>query len=308
MTRHLAAALAVIALLAAPFTARASVLSDNLSALSFSSETATGDHWLAASFGTDATYYTLTSVVLRMALVAGSGSPAQIDIYTSTGTGIGQPGVLLGSLTGPASLPTSTSDVTFTASGTVLSPSTTYWVVLKAQGLGTILNWSWTPDDTGAGVGFQHTWGFSPDAGGTWSTFDTAPLQMQVNAEAIMPWTDLGFALAGVAGPPQLVGTGPLVEGTPGSLDLSSAAPSALALLFVSTSSTPTPFKGGTLVTVPIDLLLGVSTDGSGAVSLAWAAWPDGLSGLSLYFQYAIQDAAAVKGVALSNALRADVP
>jgi hypothetical protein len=49
-------------------------------------------------------------------------------------------------------------------------------------------------------------------------------------------------------------------------------------------------------------------TDGSGAIPLAWASWPGGLSGLSLYFQYAILDAGAVCGVALSNALRADVP
>jgi hypothetical protein len=32
------------------------------------------------------------------------------------------------------------------------------------------------------------------------------------------------------------------------------------------------------------------------------------MSGLSLHLQHAIQDAAAVQGVALSNALRADVP
>jgi hypothetical protein len=45
-----------------------------------------------------------------------------------------------------------------------------------------------------------------------------------------------------------------------------------------------------------------------GDILLPWTAWPSGLSGVSLYFQYAIQDVAAVKGVALSNALGADVP
>ena len=86
------------------------------------------------------------------------------------------------------------------------------------------------------------------------------------------------------------------------------AAPSAPGALFLSTSSTPTPFKGGTLLTVPILLTLPLSTDASGEIVLPWTAWPSGLSGVNLFFQFAIQDAAAVKGVALSNALGADVP
>jgi hypothetical protein len=122
------------------------------------------------------------------------------------------------------------------------------------------------------------------------------------------PWTDLGSGLAGASGVPQLNGLGDLVAGTPGSLGLANAAPSAVATLFVSTSSTPTSFKGGTLLTVPILLTLPLSSDALGELLLPWAAWPSGLSGVSLFFQFGIQDGAAVKGVALSNALRADVP
>jgi hypothetical protein len=122
------------------------------------------------------------------------------------------------------------------------------------------------------------------------------------------PWTDLGSGLAGVSGLPQLTGVGSLQAGTPGSLTLANAAPSTLADLFVSTSSTPTPFKGGTLLTVPVLLTLPVATNSLGDVFLPWSAWPSGLSGASLFFQFGIQDGAAVKGVALSNALRADVP
>jgi hypothetical protein len=124
----------------------------------------------------------------------------------------------------------------------------------------------------------------------------------------IDPWTDLGSDLAGVAGPPQLVGTGPLTAGSAGALTLSDAAPSAVCALFVSLSSAPAPFKCGTLVPVPVALQLTLATNGTGALSLAWGAWPNGLSGASLYFQYAIADGAAVCGTALSNALRADVP
>ena len=70
------------------------------------------------------------------------------------------------------------------------------------------------------------------------------------------PWTGLGSGLAGVAGLPQLTGVGDLVAGTPGSLALVDAAPAAPAVLFISASSTPTAFKGGTLLTVPILLAL----------------------------------------------------
>ena len=59
---------------------------------------------------------------------------------------------------------------------------------------------------------------------------------------------------------------------------------------------------------VPVLSSFPLFTSGAGEVPLAWPSWPSGLSGASLYFQYGVQDAAAVKGVALSNALRADVP
>jgi hypothetical protein len=122
------------------------------------------------------------------------------------------------------------------------------------------------------------------------------------------PWTDLGGGLAGVSGIPSLVGTGPLTTGSAGSLALTSAAPSAISSLFISLASTPAPFKCGTLVPVPIVFQFMLFTNGSGALTLNWASWPNGLSGQSVYFQYAIADAAAVCGVSISNAVRGDVP
>ena len=127
-------------------------------------------------------------------------------------------------------------------------------------------------------------------------------------ASSSSPWTDLGFALPGVDGPPLLAGTGELVPGTPGSLALTHAAPSAFAPLLLSLVSNPTPFKGGVLVPLPALLTLPLATSSAGALTLAWPSWPGGLAGLSLYFQHAIVDAAAVYGLALSNALRAEVP
>ncbi|HZJ72843.1 MAG TPA: FG-GAP repeat protein [Planctomycetota bacterium] len=122
------------------------------------------------------------------------------------------------------------------------------------------------------------------------------------------PWLPLGFGLAGVAGVPWLSGSGPLTTASAGTLKLADAAPSSLALLFVSLASTPTPFKCGTLAAVPIAFQLPLASNGAGAINLAWGAWPAGLSGLDLTFQAAVLDGAAVCGVSLSNALRARVP
>ena len=122
------------------------------------------------------------------------------------------------------------------------------------------------------------------------------------------PWLALGFGLAGEAGVPSLSGSGPLTPASAGALQLADAAPASLAMLFVSLASTPTAFKCGTLATVPVAFQLPLATNGAGAIHLAWASWPAGLSGLDLHFQYAIQDGAAPCGVALSNALRASVP
>jgi hypothetical protein len=122
-------------------------------------------------------------------------------------------------------------------------------------------------------------------------------------------WTDLGFALAGLGGEPSLTGTGTLAPGSPGTLTLSDAASTASAGLFFSLASTPTPFKGGTLVPVPATLVLPMVTTAGGAIPLAWATWPSGLpSATSIFVQYAVADAGAPAGVALSNALEGVTP
>ena len=140
------------------------------------------------------------------------------------------------------------------------------------------------------------------------ATGSTSEFSACVPVTGDSPWTDLGQGLAGVAGIPVLAGSGPLSAGSPGTLVLTGAAPSAPTLLFGSLASAPAGFKCGTLVPVPAMLQLQLFTNGAGSIPLGWASWPAGLSGNSLYLQYAIPDAAAVCGVSLSNALRADVP
>ncbi len=122
------------------------------------------------------------------------------------------------------------------------------------------------------------------------------------------PWSKLGAPLLGSAGYPSLIGAGPLTPGSSGALTLSAALPTSPAVLLLALASTPAPFKGGTLVPVPVLSALPFATPATGTIPFAWSSWPAGLSGLSLFFQYAIQDAGAVHGVSLSNAVKALVP
>ena len=129
--------------------------------------------------GTDATSYFLNAVTLLMYEVTSGG--AQVDIFTDSSFA---PGTLVGTLTSPSSYPSSDSNVTFTASGITLNSASTYWVVLKALSSGEYA-WAWTEDDTGSGIGFQHTWGYSDDSGSTWYTYDTSPQMMKVEGSPV---------------------------------------------------------------------------------------------------------------------------
>lgn len=121
-------------------------------------------------------------------------------------------------------------------------------------------------------------------------------------------WTDEGFALAGIAGDPVLLGDGSLLPSSGNLLALSSAAPSATSAVLAGAFSNPLPFKGGTLVPAT-QIVVPVVTGASGTLALPFHMPAAGVpSGTELWVQIAIQDAAAVNGVALSNAVRGLVP
>jgi glucose/arabinose dehydrogenase len=123
------------------------------------------------------------------------------------------------------------------------------------------------------------------------------------------PFTGIGCALAGTNGEPVLHGEGTLVVGQPGALVLTNANPSSPGAVFASIGVGSAPFKGGVVKTIPLLVNLPIATNGSGELTLAWAAWPPGVpSGTTLAFQMAIQDAGAPVNVALSNAVSALLP
>lgn len=117
------------------------------------------------------------------------------------------------------------------------------------------------------------------------------------------PWTDTGCALPGVFGDPQLLGMGSLSPESSNSIDLSNSLPGVLAALFLATSSTPTAWKGGTLKPFHFFTPIFLNTSASGMISIPFVM-PSGIPvGTELWVQWGIQDAAAINGVALSNAI-----
>jgi hypothetical protein len=154
------------------------VLSTNLTATTTDVETVTGTDWLTASFGTGTSAMLLDSATLKLAsTVTGS---ATLRLYTDGGL---QPGTLVGTLTSPTSYSTTLADTTFTSGSLMLAANTTYWLVLSATSGS--FDWAWTTDNTGTGVGFQHVWGESEDAGETWFTLDVYPTQFSVTASLL---------------------------------------------------------------------------------------------------------------------------
>ena len=121
------------------------------------------------------------------------------------------------------------------------------------------------------------------------------------------PWFDLGSGLAGVQDIPRLAAVGTLEPAAPGTLLLSRAAAGAPALFILALDSSPTPFKGGTLVAFPPAATLALTTDAQGEIELAFQS-PPLVPASKTFLQWAVADKSAAQGVALSNALKAIAP
>lgn len=126
-------------------------------------------------------------------------------------------------------------------------------------------------------------------------------------------WRPGSPALLGTS-QPLLQGFGLLQAGTPASLVVSQHVQDQPALLFVGSTHQPTPFKGGTLDTVPVLLALPIPSTGPTGYAVASPyvlpfTWPAGLpSAFTLVFQLATLDSLAPQGVSLSNAIVAVTP
>jgi hypothetical protein len=156
----------------------AATLSDNLNAPTEYTELTFGSTWVAAGFGTDSGSYRLGTVTTLMQQDAAGA--LHLDLYAN---GQNQPTSLIGTLTSPSTYPTETiAPTVFGGSNLLLTPNTTYWLVMSAAGSGAF-EWAYSTGHEGAGSGFQGTWGVSTDAGASWYTSDLQPMQMSVTAE-----------------------------------------------------------------------------------------------------------------------------
>ena len=178
-----AALLTIFLILSVPSLTHADViLSSNLSSVTAGVETASGTNYLAASFATDSSTYSLSSVTLLLA-ASSSADLAEVDLYSDDGY---EPASLLATISASSPSSTTLAPQQFTASGLTLAANSTYWIVLKAVDTSSI-NWGWTSDDTGAGTGFEGQWSEYLNLGnGTsyWASSSDYPLRMEVAALA----------------------------------------------------------------------------------------------------------------------------
>lgn len=120
------------------------------------------------------------------------------------------------------------------------------------------------------------------------------------------PWTNLGMALPGAAGPPTLRGIGDTVPLAPYALTVSSAAPNADGFLFVGFGVGNSPFLGGFMVPEFI-AVAPLVTDAAGRTSLP-GRWPAELVSVIVYLQVWIVDPTGPQGASATNGLAASAP
>ncbi|HZL99340.1 MAG TPA: SBBP repeat-containing protein, partial [Planctomycetota bacterium] len=127
-------------------------------------------------------------------------------------------------------------------------------------------------------VGYTHAPDFPTTPGSFMPDYGTAtPNQGFVLKFAFGPWSSVGHSLAGMNGlTPALLGEGSLEPGSAGSIELAQARPLAPAYLLLGLSHLDAAFKGGTMVPDPL-LLIPLSTNSLGGLTLSWAHWPSGL-------------------------------
>jgi hypothetical protein len=147
-----------------------------------------------------------------------------------------------------------------------------------------------------------------PDGTATELTNVAVDQTLTVAADADKAWADLGGGISGSNGTPNLVGGGPLTPGSTMSLDLTAAPPGATVLLWLSFTSVPLGYFGGTIHAIPPTNQFLLPTNGSGALSIG-GVWPPGLpADLCIWFQYLVDDPSVVGGIGLSNAVKATTP
>lgn len=115
-------------------------------------------------------------------------------------------------------------------------------------------------------------------------------------------WQDLGRALAGAFGEPELAGTGLLSPGTPFDLGLAGAAADTPGFWVAGPLNVDLPLLGGTLVPAP-DIVVGFVSTAAGTASVG-GTWGSGApAGAQLFVQAWLLDPSGPESVTASNGL-----
>ncbi|RKY22571.1 MAG: hypothetical protein DRQ55_00615 [Planctomycetota bacterium] len=115
------------------------------------------------------------------------------------------------------------------------------------------------------------------------------------------PAVNLGHGTLAISGKvPFFSAAGSLATGGTATFSLADGTPSTTAWLVLSLTAAETPFKGGILVPAGAIEALPFTTDGDGALAVPVAG---GGGPLEIFAQFALSDASAIGGFALSNAL-----
>lgn len=148
-------------------------LSDNLNQSGAYTEIVDSSTFFASSFGTGNYSSLLSAVALQ--LEVGSMFDPIVSLYSDHN---GEPGSALGQLLSPGTVATGNQIVSFGGNQLSLTPNSIYWVV--AQAAAGSYEWFYSDTNAGSGLGFQHTYAFSYNAGTSWFTSDVTPMKMSV--------------------------------------------------------------------------------------------------------------------------------
>jgi len=130
----------------------------------------------------------------------------------------------------------------------------------------------------------------------------------QIRGQVHLSWESVGGGTSGVNGLNTLVGSGPLTGGTPATLTLSNAAPSALVVAWLSFAPVPQNFFGGTIHALPYSTQLVFFTNPAGVFS-GTASWPTGIpAGTNAWFQFLVADNSVIWGITMSNGVKVTTP
>ncbi len=117
-------------------------------------------------------------------------------------------------------------------------------------------------------------------------------------------WTDLGSALPGSQGKPQLGATGALVPSNQVFLSLKRAHKLSTAILVLGNQNASVPFGGGTMVPSPDVISAPIPTGAAGAIEFSAVFPPAFAPGIDLYAQFWVADPTNASGLAASNAIK----